>query len=169
MKHRLLLPSFAILGLFAALADPGTARAQTPAERGFGLGVEALTLNIPAGAILAVYDLGQMRFEGLLGLSKPGSTLIGGREDVVVGLGARFHYVLHSTERSDISIGFGALLFASERPTGAVEILSQIRVFLVENVALQGALGFAVGFGGGSVSIALGGQVTGSFGLAYFF
>ncbi len=170
--------SGAALALFVmmsspALAQEGLDKAESGGSSSFKLGVGmetqlALPLNL-GGAIRAVFDFQRFRAEALLSL------LSNNDLDVTTfGLGARFFYVLHKAKGADFSAGLGGTLGViavdggDDDFRGILEVLAQIRVWVVKNVALTGNLGLGVAIGG-DTSIQLGGQLSGGFGLAYFF
>jgi len=142
------------------------------AEGKVGVGAETSlgTLTTPSGAIVVVYDATQWRLDGLIGMFVVGEALN-------MSVGGRFHYVVNSSERADFSLGAGAFFLhgargqfgGGESNRGEIDAIAQIRVFLVPNVALQGAVGMGVSFGDGGVALQLAGQLTGSLGLVYFF
>jgi hypothetical protein len=166
-----LTPTLALL--LSICAAPISAGAQTQATGRFGLGMET-TLVAPLaqqGGVLFVYDLDQFRIDGLFGIGVLD-------DDVTFGVGARFHWVLHQVERADFSIGGGGFVFhgalgggpfGGSATRGEIDVVAQIRAFLIENVSLQGALGMGLGFGDGGVSLVIAAQLTATLGLVYFF
>lgn len=138
--------------------------------QGLGVGVEA-TLTGLSGAAL-VYDAGAFRIDGVLGIASRGNT------DFF--LAGRFWYVLHSGDRSDISIGGGLGLESNDGGGGGgggnnddidfhVEAGAQIRAFITSNVALSAAGGFGVIIDEGDDFLGFGGQLLGTMGVTYFF
>lgn len=162
------LNALVLTALGAAIALPTTASAQSH----FGLGVEtSLTSQGTNGNMLFSFDTREWRIDGLFGLAATDGS-------VGLNVGGRFLYAVHTSERADLSVGAGVFLahgsrgqgaFANGATRGEVDALAQIRVFLVPSVALLGALGMGVGFGDGGVTVSLAGQLSGSFGLVYFF
>lgn len=169
------------LGVGSALAQEGGA------AHGLGVGATRTLAGVSAGTV--VYDTSTFHVGGLLGFASqsrdPGEDL------TVFVLGGQFLYHMHQTVRSDFSIGGGLSVVSFDGAgDGATNVdlegLAQIRVFLVPNVALSASLGLLIAIGddaagtfigdGGIVftgdaetTIAVGGQVTGAFGLTYFF
>jgi hypothetical protein len=158
--------------VLSALAATVALPAAAVAQNRFGLGVEtSLTSQGTNGSMLFSFDTREWRVDGLFGLAAT---------DGAVGLnvGGRFLYAVHTSERADLSVGAGVFLshgargegpFANDVTRGEVDALAQIRVFLVPSVALLGSLGMGIGFGDGGVTVSLAGQLSGSFGLVYFF
>lgn len=137
-----------------------------------GVGVEAMLLEpfAPGGSLGVVYDAGALRVDGLLSL------LFQEGGAVNFGLGARLLFPVHKTRRADFSIGPGlGISHNSHSPRGGgntrvqVEGVAQIRFLIVDNVALHSSLGLGVGFGDGGFQFGLGGQLSGTMGLTYFF
>ena len=117
-----------------------------------------------------IYDARDWRLATLFGLG------IERDDDASLALGARFLYALRRGSRADFSLGPGLTVVHLATGGGAedltfvvLEAVAQIRVFLAPEVAFHGALGLGIGVGEGEVSLSLGGQVSGLFGLTYFF
>jgi hypothetical protein len=164
----------------------GAEQTETQSSGGnrFGLGIEALLTGLFAGGpsddgiplgsgggASFIFDASQFRIEGIFGL-----LFI---EDAVTrfGLAARFIWVLHSTSRSDLGVGAGIGVSHTEfdGPADATafhgEALVQLRFFVVSNVAIHGGLGlgFSVGDEQSPTVVSIGGTLSGSLGLSYFF
>lgn len=166
--------------LLGALAFAPAAHAQdsdpltNTSDPRFGVGMYG-TLSSPnaplgVGGVSLVYDLRRFRVATFFSLLVDD----GGADGVAVG--GRFLFALHRARRADFSLGVGTALGHVFNPGPApdltyvvVEGLGQIRVFLVDNVALTGTLGLAFAAGEGRLLFGIGGQLTGSFGLTYFF
>jgi hypothetical protein len=145
----------------------------------FGVGMEAVLTSpfvpslgaaiLPSGAAAVSYDTGKFRIDGLLYM------LFIENAATTFALGARFFYALHENRNADFSIGGGvALGYYDLDPGGdgvrfAIEGAAQLRAFIVENVALSGTLGIGFSLGEGPFVMQLGGQLTGAFGLMYYF
>ncbi len=160
-----ILPALLLSTLGALALAPAAAVAQGR----FGVGAETSlnTASATNGSLLFVFDNRDWRIDGLFGLTAT---------DGALGLtvGGRFHYVVSASENADFAVGGGAFILHQSRnlggdTTGEVDAQAQIRVFLAPSVALLGSLGMGLTFGGGGVTVALGGKVTGAFGIAYFF
>lgn len=180
-----------LMSLVAAAAlVPAVAHAQhtatatiTPATTangtGFGLGA-ALTLNPNADGALSQNVLGTW--------SDPGGryhidALFGFHHANVTNydLGARFWYHVHTARSADFSVGGGLQIFSWRAGGPApddrmwdfeLDIGSQMRVFIVPNVALLGQLGIGLYFRDrGSDDIRINGQagLNGALGVAYYF
>lgn len=123
----------------------------------------------PGGAASVTYDTGQFRISGLLYLLAVEDSYSS------FGLGARFFYVVHESKTADFSLGGGAAVTHHDPDPGRsrsrvhIEGALQIRIFLASNVALHGTVGLGFGFGDEAFLINLGGQLTGGFGLTYYF
>ncbi len=143
--------------------------------RGLGLQLQSTILAADGVATVGggagvVYDTGPMRFGGLLGLAfiEDGPTLL--------DLAGRFFYALHQTQRSDLSLGGGLTIGLADPPGGAdsqfrlgLEFGLEVRMFVVENVAVCAFGGLGLGLGDGDLTLAIRGQLLGSLGLSYFF
>jgi hypothetical protein len=145
---------------------------ETASEYLYGVGIEAM-LTAPFGPATGaafVFDARQFRVEAIAGL------IFVEDSNTAFNFGARFLWVLHSTARSDIGAGAGVGVSHLERDGPAnddtlfhLEGLVQIRVFLASNVALSGSLGLGLVAGDGDTGLLIGGQLSGIFGVAYFF
>lgn len=133
-----------------------------------GLGAEAM-LTGPGGAAL-VYDMGQLRIDGILSFVSANGTNI--------GLGGRALWVVHKGANSDFSLG-GGLGFINSDPDGPadsttdlhVDAIAQVRAFLTDNVAVSTSFGFGVAFNDGEEDnrFGFGAQFVSSAGLVYYF
>ncbi len=171
------------LVLVAALvAAPRAAHAAHGTEHGIGVGVTQ-TLAGVSGATF-VYDASAFHIVGLLGFES-----VNRADDTTrLALGGQFLFHLSTSAQSDFSIGPGLTIqrHTTDGPGGDetnvdIEILAQIRAFIVPNVALSASLGFLVvtvdnnslaggiTSGGGGNTVAFGGQVLGALGITYFF
>jgi hypothetical protein len=162
--------SVLLLGLALSLSS-ASARASSDA-RGFGLGAQALlsggvTRFQGLGSLSATYDVGSYRIQGLFGLSvlEDGPT--------VLGVGARLLFPLHRTERSDFSVGPGLGVALRDNPVDddlvlELEGMAQARLFVVENVALEANFGLGMLLDE-RIAVGVGGTLSGSLGLTYFF
>lgn len=124
----------------------------------------------PAGAAALSWDAGQFRVDGLLYL------LFVEDATTTFAVGGRFFYEMHSTSKADFSLGGGlALGFADSGGNRdadirvAMEGAFQIRLWLASNVAFNATAGLGFSVGDGSFIFGLQGQVTGNFGLMYYF
>jgi hypothetical protein len=169
------------------------ALASTPALAGgkegtFGVGAEYMLNGLSGGASVN-YDLGNMHVGGFLGFFDNGGDM--GNDTTDYTLGGRFYYHLHSAEAADFGIG-AALGFYSDQTRNAagntdrktylyLEPGVQIRAFITPNVALSFGVGIVIAtqdddgisIGGGVVGRGnqqgVGGSVTGSAGIHYYF
>jgi hypothetical protein len=163
---------------FAQLEETGGTEPSSGSGGAFGLGMETvLTAPFaanggpisPAGAAAFSWDSGQFRVDGLLYL------LFIEDSTTTFALGGRFFYEMHSTSKADFSLGGGlALGFADSGPGDAnirvaMEGAMQVRVWLASNVALNASAGLGFSVGEGAFVFGLSGQLTGGFGLMYYF
>jgi hypothetical protein len=161
------------------------ALASTPAFAGgqadsLGVGAEYMLNGLSGGASLS-YDMGKFHLGGALGFFDNGD------DETDYTLSGRFYYHLHSTAMSDFSIGGGLGFYSDETTDGMdsdratymfLEPSFQIRCFVAANVALSFTGGFVLAFqdadgialGGGDIGgDGVGGAVTGSAGIHYYF
>jgi len=124
--------------------------ATTGNGRGFGLGAVELLLagNSPAPNILMTWGdwRGRFHIDGLFGLVSTGGRSGGGNTstgNTAFDLGVRGWYHVHAASAADFSVGggFGLVSWKPAPPTGRqydfeLELGSQMRVFIVPNVAL---------------------------------
>lgn len=182
---------FAGLLIAASLAVPRTATALDEVGegggggggegKGFGLGMEtvltapfapALTFS-PGGAATLSYDLGNFRVDGLLYLLFVNND--GGADSTAFAIGGRAFYKMHSSSKADFSVGGGlALGFLDTGPGNgsfrvALDGAFQIRVWMANNVALNASAGIGFAVGDNPFVFALSGQLTGAFGMIYYF
>jgi hypothetical protein len=148
--------------LFVAMLVVGVAGAAEAGGQAGSLGVGAeAQLNGIGGASLN-YDAGDFHVGGFIGFHDPG-----GRDDDSFLLGGRFYYHVHQTTSSDFSVG-GAVGFVSDNNPAPVDRESQlyiepavqIRVFIVQNVALSFSTGITIGVLDAD-NVDLGGQLVG--------
>jgi hypothetical protein len=183
----------AILSSSPAFAQTTAEATVTPASSGHGrgIGVGALTmLNGTSGGLFTWGNpSGAYHIDGFFGLHRynynPTNTYT-----TSFSLGGRGWYHVHAASFADLSLGGGLGLVRWETAPGqqgnddrldvSLEIGSQMRVFLVPNVALIADLGLGVTFGqhddimiGGQSFTSTGGGATdfvaGTLGIAYFF
>ena len=143
---------------------------------GIGVGVAEILSGTPFPAGLFVYDQAMWHLEGLFGFAR-GSTANGTGPrvtDFIFGAGGWYH--LHRGASSDFSLGGVIAVDTTSGATPNTTITSfepgaQIRAFVTPNIALAARGGFAFRFGdtGAGTTISLTGQLTGAFGLTYFF
>jgi hypothetical protein len=158
--------------------------ATTGNGRGFGLGAVELLLagNSPAPNILMTWGdwHGRFHVDGLFGLVSTGGRSGGGNAptgNTAFDLGVRGWYHVHAASAADFSVGGGfALVSWKAPPPGSrqydfeLELGSQMRVFIVPNVALLGSLGMGIYFpDSGSTTVSFSGSLVGSAGVAYYF
>jgi hypothetical protein len=167
-----------------SVLTPALARAQTEptstarfvsatsVHRGFGVGAVQLFIPapLPVPNLLATWGDagGRFHIDGLFGLAHQGNTNF--------DLGVRGWYHVHAAPSADLSLGAG-FIYISRKQGNAdrqsdfeLELGSQVRVFIVPNVALLGSLGLGIYLpDSGDSTVALGGQIVGSLGLAYYF
>jgi hypothetical protein len=158
--------------------------ATTGNGRGFGLGAVELFLagSSPAPNILMTWGdwRGRFHVDGLFGLVSTGGRSGGANTptgNTAFDLGARGWYHVHAASAADFSVGGGFALVSWKPapPTGRqydfeLEIGSQMRVFIVSNVALLGSLGMGIYFpDSGSTTVSFSGSLVGSAGIAYYF
>jgi len=168
-----------------ALSTPAFAGGQ---EDSLGVGAEYMMNGLSGGASVN-YDIGKMHFGGFIGFFDNGDEM--GNDTTDYTLGGRFFYHMHSTAMSDFSIG-GAVGFYSDESRGGgdtqrdtylyIEPGVQIRAFVAANVALSFNVGVVlaandddgIAIGGGTFvgrgsNSGIGGIVTGSAGIHYYF
>ena len=158
--------------------------ATTGNGRGFGLGAVELLLagTSPAPNILMTWGdwRGRFHIDGLFGLVSTGGRSGGGNTstgNTAFDLGVRGWYHVHAASAADFSVGggFGLVSWKPAPPTGRqydfeLELGSQMRVFIVPNVALLGSLGMGIYFpDSGSTTVSFSGSLVGSVGVAYYF
>ena len=145
---------------------------------GIGVGVtQTIVSSGPLGAVgQFVYDQSIWHLEGLFGF---GSQPVGGGDDrattLVFGAGGWYH--LSQGSSSDFSLGGTIVVGTTSGPGDSTTVTAfepgaLIRAFVTPNVAVFGRGGLAFVFGdtgSGGTEIGLGGQVTGAFGVTYFF
>jgi hypothetical protein len=183
----------AILSSSLAFAQSTANATITPASSGHGrgIGVGAITmLNGTSGGLFTWGNPGgAYHVEGFFGLHRynynPTNT-----STTSFSLGGRFWYHVHAAAFADLSLGGGLGLVRWETTPGqagnddridvSLELGSQMRVFIVPNVALIADLGLGAVFGQHD-DIMIGGQsfgstgggatnfVAGTLGIAYFF
>jgi hypothetical protein len=135
----------------SAAQDPtptttATVTTPTAATRGTGLGVGgAFMLYGGLGGLSVAFDGGPWHLESILSLEKAGSGA-----EVQLGLGARFWFHLHSTGSSDFSVG-GGVGYQNDTDGAAdddavlnIDVGTQARAFIANNVAISATLGFSV-------------------------
>jgi hypothetical protein len=172
-----------VLALSTLLALGSAARAQTAEGHGPGIGVEQNLGGLTGGTF--VYDAGTFHVDVLFGLAHVTLT---GADETDFGIGGRFFFVVHHMERADLGLGGGVAIVRQEigdrhETNIHIEGGAQIRAFIAPNVALLASLGIVVvtadnvilldspvtGSASGSGSFGIGGQLTGGFGLTYYF
>jgi hypothetical protein len=183
----------AILSSSLAFAQTTAEATITPASSGHGrgIGVGALTmLNGTSGGLFTWGNpSGIFHVDGFFGLHRYNPN---GNYTTSFSLGGRFWYHVSAAAFADLSLGGGIGITRWETNPGntgnddrldvALEIGSQMRVFIVPNVALIADLGLGITFGQHD-DIMIGGQsftgsgstgggpnfVAGTLGIAYFF
>jgi hypothetical protein len=158
---------FSVLSIASLLTLARPAAAAPGGGTGIGVGA-ARTLTDISGPTL-VYQAPMFHLEGMLGfLDSQGNTTI--------DAAGRFFYEIHTAAAADFSLGGG--LGFSNLDNGAdtftdlhLELGAQIRAFVTSNVALTAALGFGIVSvdGAGDNIVSLLGDLTGGFGINYFF
>ena len=179
---RKIIASFSLMALVLVAAS-GEASAARGTEHGVGVGVTQTLAGI-SGATF-VYDASAFHIVGLLGFETIDRAP--GDDTTRFALGGQFLFHVSTTAQSDFSLGAGLTFVSVDNDPGDtsnvdIELLAQIRAFIVPNVALSASLGIAiinandvavangqVVDGGGGTSVALGGQVVGNVGITYFF
>jgi hypothetical protein len=167
------------------LALTGTAYAGGH-EDSLGVGAEYMMNGLSGGASVN-YDLGKMHFGGFLGYVDVGDDPGNDTKDYT--LGGRFFYHVHSTAMSDFGVGGGLGFYSDQFVNGGdkerntylfLEPGVQIRAFIAANVALSFGVGIilalqdedGLAISGGTVGATdggVGGSVTGSAGIHYYF
>jgi hypothetical protein len=153
------------------------------ASRGRGLGVGAATMLNGTSGLAATWGTGGFHVDGLVGLHRYTDGNTHGTTSFT--LGGRGWYHLHAASFADFSLGGGLGLtrWVSNPGTNAsnshldvsLEVGSQIRAFIVPNVALTADAGLGFLFADnddillGAQSIGGGSFVAGSLGILYFF
>jgi hypothetical protein len=144
---------------------------------GIGVGITQTIASTGAfglGAGQFVYDQSLWHLEGLFGFD---SYRVGPDDRAtrfLFGAGGWFHFNQGSS--SDFSLGGVIVVDTTSQPGGSVtttvfEPGALIRAFVTPNVAIfaRGGLAFVFGDNGRATEIGLGGQLTGAFGVTYFF
>ena len=179
MKNSLTCTSIAAMlmlgaGAAAAQTADGTLGTGTgaPGHSSGALGVGAETTLSGLSGMSLSYDGGPWHAGGFLSFEDaPGDN------NTDIGLGGRFFWHLHSTSRSDFSIGGNLGVLIDNEDDGAdgtsstlmfLEPAVQIRAFIVDNVALSATAGISIGLADAD-GVILDGQLTGSAGIHYYF
>jgi hypothetical protein len=155
--------------------------------RGRGLGVGAATMLNGTSGLLATWGTSSFHVDGIFGLRRYTDDTVGNATTAFT-LAGRFWYHLHAASFADFSAGGGVGLvrwvYAPGTPASdtqwdvSMEVGSQIRAFIVPNVALMADLGLGITFATNDDDILVGGQsvggggynfVTGTLGIAYYF
>lgn len=167
----LALPS-AAFAQYEDLESAERTSARSDANR-FGLGIEAMLTSplAPGAGASFIFDAGDFRVQAIAGLA------FAENDQTQFNLGGRFVWVLHRTSVSDLAAGAGVGVSHVENDGPGdnetlfhLEGLVQIRFFVVENVALSGSLGLGLVAGeDDGTAFRIGGQLTGVFGVAYYF
>lgn len=162
----------------AQLEDTGETTTVSGGGKGFGVGMETVLVApfpasldfTPAGAAALSYDMGNFRVDGLLYM-----LLVSNNNNTrtAFALGARAYYKLHSTSKADFSVGGGLALGLVDAGDTDLRLGLdggiQIRVWLASNVALTASAGIGFSVGDDPFVFGLSGQLTGGFGLIYYF
>ena len=159
-----------IVFLFAAAiahADEGT-------RFGVGAGILGVGNAFTGAPLVLEIDTGPVLIDVYGGMALATSADGSGDEDFGVIAGASAHFVVHSTDSSDFSVGGGAglLHLHVDGETDDALLLDggvRIRLFLVPNVALTAGAGVAALFQEGSDVVTVGGRLIGNAGVVYFF
>jgi hypothetical protein len=152
------------------------------AARGHGLGIGAATMLNGTSGAMATWGTSGFHVDGLFGLHR---YPVGNNSTTSFSLAARGWYHLHAASFADFSLGGGLGLVRWVSNPGSnqsdthydisLEVGSQIRAFIVPNVALTADIGLGMMFSDnddillGGQSIGGGGFVSGTMGIAYFF
>jgi len=156
-----------ILAAIVVLATAGTASAGGVAGS-IGIGAEFNLSTI--GGLSANYDAGKFHVGGFFGYFDPD-----GDNNDDINIGGRFFYHVASTASSDFSVGGSIAIQSQADPAGGnrftlvfVEPGFQIRMFVVQNVALSFLGGISVGAGDAN-DVRFTGSITGQGGIHYYF
>ena len=182
------VPTFLMFLTVSSVLAPALAWAQVPVVSeptstarvtsattgsGRGLGIGAAAVLAPAGLtqnLLVTWgdSGGRFHVDGLVGFNHSGTSNF--------DLGVRGWYHVHAASAADLSVGAGIGIVSwkvapADRQTDfEFQLGAQIRAFIVPNVALLASLGMAIYLpDSGSSTVAIGGDLVGSFGVAYFF
>ena len=158
---------------------PAPVRHSSSSGGGAGIGVgvtQTITSGAPLGAVgQFVYDQSMWHLEGLFGFRSFEAGPDDRATQFLFGAGGWFHFNQGSS--SDFSLGGVIAVDTTSAPGGSATRTSfepgaLIRAFVTPNVAVFGRGGLAFVFGDngndGTV-IGLGGQLSGAFGVTYFF
>ena len=169
--------TLAILLTLSAVTGQASDGKSSKGDR-FGIGVQTTLRGLGPGrfdglaseaGLSVVYDARKWRVATLLDL------IFVDDAATAFAFGGRFLYAIHRRSRADFSIGAGTGFQFTEIEGGDsgfdfyFEGVGQIRVFLVQNVALNATLGLGFRVGEGPFAFGITGQANGSFGLTYFF
>jgi hypothetical protein len=163
--------------LISALLLGSTALAHAGGQTGsLGVGAEQQLSGI--SGVSLDYDLGKFNVGGLLGLAERRDNNVN-RSFTSVYLGGDFFFRVASTATTDFSVG-GQIGIASVpainmTPTHDrdfdlyLEPGFRIRAFVATNVALSFFGGFSIGVADANNNVSIGGDLTGSAGVHYYF
>ena len=158
----------AAIALAALCLSSRQAAAQEERPSSVGVGVETMLAG-PTGPAV-IFQTPAFHVEGILAFFDLG-------DETDLTLAGRFWYAVSQTARSDFSVGggIGILINDDGDPNNdndvaiEIDIGAQLRAFIVPNVALSVTLGFSIVADDGPDPIALGGDLLGTTGIAYFF
>jgi hypothetical protein len=185
MRRTILISSLFLAATFltssSAQAQQSTtataAFSPAPSGHGRGIGVGAMTmLNGTDGALVTWGSPGGgFHVDGFFGLEH----YSGGGGSTPFSLGGRFWYHIHAAAFADFSLGGGVGIHhwkdTNSHNDVSLEVGSQMRAFLVPNVALLADLGLGITFADndniliGAQSVGGSNFVQGTLGIAYFF
>jgi hypothetical protein len=140
------------------------------AGQGFGVGPATMLGSADGLGLVGpgiVYDTAVFHIEALIAFARSDA-------NTNLGIGGRFWYHLHRSERADFSLGGGLGLLSLDSDPGDSAMVfdleggGEVRLWLVENVSLSAALGLVVLAGDGD-GVDLVGDLTGAGALTYFF
>jgi hypothetical protein len=137
---------------------------------GIGVGAEATITGV--GGLAVIYDAGPFHIDGLLGFDSNNANMADDR----LLIGARFLWELHESQGADFSIGGGVSFvntdFEGNRDSELdthIELIGQIRAFVVPSVALSASFGAGTVIRDGEDVLLIDGQLVGAIGVAYYF
>lgn len=141
---------------------------------GFGAQTELISPNLGISGALVSYDVGWIQCEASLGLGvfERGANAL--QDTNVYGLGIRAYVPVHRAARADFSLGGGLAFNLLDDGNGlrtawTVLIGAKVRIFVVPNVAIVGALGAGVLLTNEGNALIVGARPLGSAGFTYYF
>lgn len=155
----------------------GAEKEEALRPHGFGIGAqtELISPDVGISSVLLAFDAGRLQYEASLGFGifERGANAL--QSTNVYGIATRLYFVVHRTARADFSVGAGVgFSLLDESGAGlhqAWTVLAgaKVRIFVVPNVAIVGALGAGALFREQGSGLLIGARPLGSAGFVYYF